>query len=488
MLAGCVYLPKLESNEASYSLPAAPSSRITQGLATAPEAQSRVVLVDAAQHALTSRLSLIDTADTSLDLQYFIWQNDSSGLLVIERLLAAADRGVRVRVLVDDIQLSGLTNKINALNSHENIQIRIFNPFSVRWRYQLGIWRLTEFVIDGNRLNHRMHNKLLVADNQLAILGGRNIGNDYFGLSPHRNFIDMDILMSGPLIPDLAEGFDQYWNSRWAQPINQLFNLSVVPDDLVRLRQRIDKRLDDAEGLAPYLQRYTTKDVLDDLLTGSFIEAADAIVDDPSVRWFDKPDELAKQMSHIALTAEHELLIVTPYLIPTRTLMALGRQLVERGVDIKIVTNSLETNDVVIAQAAYARHRRKIVDTGVELFELKGDAKIGGQRHDQEISLHQKYMVIDQKHVFLGSVNLDPRSLYLNTELGVILQAPELAAVLTQSFSELIQPQNAWQIVKNEEGICWQTPQSTLKRSPAKSLWQRLRYAFFSLLPVSQQI
>ena len=204
-----------------------PQSRIGQLLGGGRGVPARGLLVEASDLALTARIDMIDAADATIDAQYFIWQNDPTGVLVIQKLLDAADRGVRVRALLDDVQLTGFVDRLNALDDHPNIEIRIFNPFSVRFRYPLGFIRIAEFAIDGARLNHRMHNKLMVADNQLAILGGRNIGDDYFGRNPKRNFVDTDILLSGDIVPELSRGFDSYWNSRWAYPVSALMEFSL---------------------------------------------------------------------------------------------------------------------------------------------------------------------------------------------------------------------------------------------------------------------
>jgi putative cardiolipin synthase len=212
------------------------------------------------------------------------------------------------------------------------------------------------------------------------------------------------------------------------------------------------------------------------------------IIDDPSVFWFEKPDELAHELTKIVLSAQHEVLIVTPYLILTANMLALGEELTARGVTISAVTNSLQTNDVVIAQAAYARDRRRIVDAGVNLYEFRADSDITRNDPARDVSLHQKYIVIDDRFVFLGSVNLDPRSLYLNTELGVVLDSPELAAQLRRSFQILTQPQNSWKILVTNSTVEWHSTAGVARRPQAKSLWQRLRFWFFSWLPVSRQL
>lgn len=487
--AGCVYLPPITGVAPSHAYAPDPNSRLAQALRTSIIDPPRITLVDNAHAALTTRLDLIDAADQSLDLQYFIWQNDPSGILVIRKLLAAADRGVRIRALLDDVQMEGLVPRLIALNQHPNIEIRIFNPFSVRWRYRLWLFRLAEFAIDGNRLNHRMHNKLLVADNQMAILGGRNIGDDYFGRSTVRNFVDLDILVDGPLVPELTQGFDLYWNSRWAYPVNALLNLAVIPDDLDRLARRIDQRLADYPDLQALEQHTRFQRSIDLHAHGAPLRDSTILVDDPSVKWFDNPDEVASQLRRIARRAEHEIIVVTPYLIPTARLFSLAQELGERGVKIKALTNSLQTNDVVIAHSAYANFRRPLLQRGIELYEIRGDAAFNRNDIAASFSLHQKYILIDNRYVFIGSVNLDPRSLKLNTELGLLLDSPPVVQALKASFAKMIQPDNAWQIHLDENNrITWTSSAETRHNTPAKNLWQRLRYSVMKLLPVSNQL
>lgn len=490
-MSGCVYVPKMGAQVESRAFVPAPGTRIANGLQSVAHisvSDSRASLIESPHLALTSRLDLIDAADHSIDLQYFIWQNDPSGVLIIEKILSAADRGIRIRALVDDIQLQGLVNRLNALNNHPNIEIRVFNPFSVRWRYPIVIWRVAEFVIDGNRLNHRMHNKLLVADNQLAILGGRNIGDDYFGRSSKRNFIDLDVLLSGPLVHDLSAGFDEYWNSRWAFPVDELLNLSVIPDDLERVRKRIRHRLAERPTVNALSANTEFSDTLKLLADGIPIDTYVTLVDEPDVRWFDKPDEIAGELTDIIMQAEQEVLVVTPYLIPTPGLMDIARTLIDRGVTIRVVTNSLQTNDVVIAQAAASQFTGRLLEAGVEIYEFRADARLAATFESDDISLHTKYVVYDKRHIFMGSFNLDPRSLYLNTELGVVLQSPQLAEALRQSFAELTRPENSWRVLQTPDGIRRQAGDEVLRWPPSKNAWQAVRYWIYRLLPVSRQL
>ncbi len=439
--------------------------------------------------ALTLRLDLIDVAEHSIDIQYFIWQNDLSGILVIDRLIEAADRGVRIRALVDDIQLDGLVPRLIVIGSHPNIEVRIFNPFSVRVGIGMAenLFRMAEFFIDGNRLNHRMHNKLLVVDNQLALLGGRNIGDDYFGLSTHRNFIDTDLLLSGLLVQELSDGFDTYWNSRWAVPVEELISFTLVSDDLALLRQRIDDRLASYPELTALVDPARIEETIMSLGKAHELDEASILLDSPDVTWGEKPDEIANALAEVTRSTHLEILIVSPYLVPTKRMLDIGRELEERGVKIRIVTNSLASNDVVMAHAAYANFRRTILDIDLELYEFRGDPAIMRNNQAENYSLHSKFILFDE-WIFLGSPNLDPRSLQLNTELAVLLRSQTLSAELRNYFYQLIDPDNAWRVESEANNLVWRSSSGTLDRQPAKSSWQRFQSWLMMLLPVKNQL
>ena len=485
-LTSCAYVPSPEHEVGTKALSASPNSRLARYMGVKQSDPARALLIEDPAFALTSRIDLIDAADSSIDVQYFIWQNDATGILVIEKLLQAADRGVRVRALIDDVQMQGQLSLLNVLDDHPNLDIRLFNPFSMRVPFPL--FRLMEFTIDGNRLNHRMHNKLLVADNQLAILGGRNIGDDYFGFSQQRNFIDTDILLSGDIVHKLSYGFDSFWNSRWAHPVGEMANMAIRKDDLNMLRERIRLRLAEYPELVAMVNDSAFEDTVDMLRDGYELLEAATVIDDPSVRWFDRPDEIAAELTEIAMNVQREVLIVSPYFVPTLNMFDIARSLKERGVKITVVTNSLSSNDVVIAHSAYARYREAILAVGVELYEMRGDPQLAENEVAEDISLHSKYIIFDDDVVFIGSMNLDPRSLYLNTELGVVLRSPDLADALRASFHTLIQPENSWRVSSTAEGLRWTSSAGIINTEPAESSWQRIKSLLFSILPVSNQL
>jgi putative cardiolipin synthase len=487
LLTSCAYTPSGEHETQTYALLASPESRIASHLGEIIN-EEKAVMVEDAEFALRSRVDLIEASEHSIDVQYFIWQNDPTGIYVIEKLLQAADRGVRVRALVDDIQVMGLVSKLDVLDDHPNIEIRSFNPFSMRMHFPLELFKATEFAIDGNRLNHRMHNKLLVADNQLAILGGRNIGDDYFGYSKDRNFIDTDILLSGEIVRELSAGFDSYWNSRWAFPVSEIAHGSLRKDDLEMLRDRIHKRLAEHPELYTRFNNNNYAYTLDKMRNGFHLDDAATVIDDPSVRWFDMPDEIAKELTEVAMNVQREVLIVSPYLVPTENLFGIGRALVERSVSIKIVTNGLATNDIVIAHSAYARFRKAIIETGVELYEMRADPEFDDIDIAEHHSLHSKYIIFDDEVVFVGSLNLDRRSLYLNTELGVVLRSRELADYLRDAFNTLIKPENSWRLTNTDNGLRWTSSAGIVDQEPEVTDMQRFSSEMLKAIPVSSQL
>ena len=485
---GCVYLPRGGDEAVSQAITANPDSLIMQMLGQPPETVNRALLIEDPDLALVSRIHMIEAAQSSIDLQYFIWKNDFTGILLIEKLLQAADRGVRVRALVDDFQISGLTGRLSALNQHPNVEIRIFNPFSVRLSFPFELFRLTEFAIDGNRLNHRMHNKLLVADNQLALLGGRNIGDEYFGKSEDWNFIDMDILLAGEIIPALSQGFDTYWNSNWAYPVKSMTRVQTLTPDFDVIRNRIHERLLERQDLYSLVDNVSFEETLRDLLQSPQLLSTRLLVDDPDVSWFQRPDETAIMLAELAAEIKQEVIIVTPYLVPTPNLQRIAGTLVERGVKITVLTNSLATNNHTAAHASYAKYRQRILDLGIDIHELRQDAALGANIGTTDISLHSKYLIFDDEFVFVGSLNLDPRSLYLNTELGLMMNSPALVRELRESFNQMIQPENSFRLTSTDNGIEWRLPTGVTTQDPAHNGWQRIKFWFLRLLPISSQL
>ncbi|NIP49333.1 MAG: hypothetical protein GWO08_11905, partial [Gammaproteobacteria bacterium] len=305
--------------------------------------------------------------------------------------------------------------------------------------------------------------------------------------STHRNFIDTDLLLSGLLVQELSDGFDTYWNSRWAVPVEELISFTLVSDDLALLRQRIDDRLASYPELTALVDPARIEETIMSLGKAHELDEASILLDSPDVTWGEKPDEIANALAEVTRSTHLEILIVSPYLVPTKRMLDIGRELEERGVKIRIVTNSLASNDVVMAHAAYANFRRTILDIDLELYEFRGDPAIMRNNQAENYSLHSKFILFDE-WIFLGSPNLDPRSLQLNTELAVLLRSQTLSAELRNYFYQLIDPDNAWRVESEANNLVWRSSSGTLDRQPAKSSWQRFQSWLMMLLPVKNQL
>lgn len=418
-----------------------------------PSGESGFHLLPGGGHAaLAARLSLAQRASRTLDVQYYLFHNDTTGKLVAAALLAAAERGVRVRLLIDDIDTANKELQLVTLNAHPNIQVRLFNPFHTRSTNLLvKIWQaLRERV----RLNRRMHNKLFIADNQLGITGGRNIGDEYFAADDKLAFVDLDVVAAGAIVDAMSQSFDAYWNSESAVPASAL-PATVSDRQLQRagrfLQQHRARQLDSEYGRA-----LTAADLIPGLLRGTIpwqIAHADLIVDPPEkVRNPDKsPSELLMgQLVGLGVNPTRHALIVSAYFVPGATGMAYFRYWRHQNVQIDILTNAYAASDVPVVHAGYANYRIPLLEAGVNLYELKPVAEpIGGRLRDlgsgsSRASLHAKTFVFDDEHVFIGSFNFDPRSALLNTEMGLVIHSPELARQVTTLAEDAMRPERTY--------------------------------------------
>ena len=455
--------------------------------------ESAYLLLSRNDDALNWRLALADHATTSIDAQYFIWQNDATGNLLFDRLLKAADRGVRVRLLVDDIWLAANDEVIAAIDDHPNFAIRIFNPTYTRH----AVAGAFEFLAYFQELNRRMHNKLFIVDNRMAIVGGRNIGNPYFGLSEKYNFRDLDVLTTGPVVEEISSAFDEYWNAELAYP-GRLLSDKYSYEDLDLLRQEIKIYFEEnTELLASY--PLTPRDWSKEMhqLTrrmhrgeGHFLQDEPVMVHGEQLKLFDMLDILAAP-SH------KELIMVSPYLIPVKGSLQDLEELSKEGVDVKILTASLASNNHTAAHSHYKKYRRRILATGAELFEFRHNPS-STIRNSVDIppvksafvSMHTKALIGDRQRCFIGSLNLDPRALEINTENGLYIESPGLSKELAAMFDAMIQPDNAWRVYldKEEQTLRWESSAGTVDIQPARSFGQRISDFFFRLLRIESQL
>jgi putative cardiolipin synthase len=461
--------------------------------------QSGFRLMSKSTDALLSRISLADHAAHSLDLQYYIFQNDEVGRLVAQRLLAAADRGVRVRLLLDDISLSKEDHLLDALDTHPNIQIRLFNPF--RTRSPSLVSKVAQFIVEGSRLNRRMHNKSFIADGVAAVVGGRNIGDSYFNAGDETNFSDLDVLAIGPVVQDASRSFDNYWNSDSAYPVTAFGETRETQADLKKWRDSLQQHAR-AFAQSDYAQQALEESPhagVDDRHSRWFWGPATFVADDPEKIELDHDDpalRIGPRIKAILDTAKSEVLLMSPYFVPGKTGTAYLTSLAKGGVSVKVLTNSLASTDEPAAHAGYENYRRDLLNGGVDLYELRptpGEpqrATAAGK--SSGVSLHAKAVVVDARYTFIGSMNLDQRSKLLNTEMGVIVDSPELAQAAMQFFAEATQPSSAFHlVVDNADGrkkIHWtdndKGTDHTYDSDPGATTARRMEVALMRLLPI----
>ena len=458
--------------------------------------QSGFILIRKGRPAFTGRIAMTAMAEKSLDLQYYIWEQDTTGAILALKLIEAADRGVRVRVLLDDNNIEKRDSPIAAIDAHPNIEIRVFNPFAHRGS------RLFGYLTDFDRLNHRMHNKVIIADSALAIVGGRNIGDDYFGVDTHANFRDLDIATAGPVVRDLSRVFDRFWNGEWSYPIASLVDRTHTEADL---RQAVATMSDHAREKAyPYPLEEDVAALRAEMaeIRDNFVWAPGRVVwDDPStVQEGREASVLFDAFSRKLQTIQRELLIESAYFVVRDRGVRIAGELQQKGVRVRVLTNSLASNDVVAAHAGYAKRRKALVENGVELYELRPDSisrtvaeQKAFSRGESNAALHTKAIVFDRESVFVGSYNLDPRSADINTEMGLYVESPELARQVIAYMDEGVLPYNAYRVELDEDGrLVWKTVKDGVPvvytKEPETTFGQRFNSGFIRLLPVEGQL
>jgi putative cardiolipin synthase len=455
--------------------------------------ESAYLLLSRNDDALNWRLALADHATTSIDVQYFIWQSDATGNLLFDRLLRAADRGVRVRLLVDDIWLAANDEVIAAIDNHPNFDIKIFNPTYSRH----AVAGFLEFMTYFQELNRRMHNKLFIVDNRMAIVGGRNIGNPYFGLSEKYNFRDLDVLTTGPVVEEISTAFDEYWNAELAYP-GRLMSDKVSVYDVDLLRQGVKTVLEkEADLLASYpmAPRDWSKEMTQ--LTRRMYSGEGHFLQDDPIVVHGEQLKLIDMLDTLAAPSHEELIMVSPYLIPVGDMLQHLADLNQEGVQVKVLTASMASNNHTAAHSHYKKYRRRILDAGAELYEFRHDPS-PAIRNEVDIppvesnfvSMHVKALVGDRQRCFIGSLNLDPRAMEINTENGLYIESPGLAKELATRFDAMMQPENAWRVYldKEEQTLRWQSSKGTVDVQPARSFGQRISDFFFRLLPIESQL
>jgi putative cardiolipin synthase len=495
LLVGCASVPKDYPRTQSAAIQNHVSTPIGNYIAKSAErhpGKSGFAVIRYGRQAFTDRVALTELAEKTLDLQYYIWESDATGRILAERLVQAADRGVRVRVLLDDISFKGRDAVIAALNAHPNIEIRMFNPFAHRGARGL------DFITDFGRVNHRMHNKLMVMDNAMAIVGGRNIGDHYFQVHTEANFRDLDVAAVGPVVREISSVFDHFWNGKWAVPISALVDRPYTDADLKTALETMREHI--AMDDYPYpidedtaALKSTLKAEID-----RFIWAPGELVwDDPAeIVETGGTSRMLEALHRRAGRLETDLLIESPYFVPRDRGIEKMRALHDRGVRIRVLTNSLVSNDVLAAHAGYAGRRKQVLESGVELYELRADAGSIKKRiafFGAKAALHAKAVVFDRKDVFVGSFNLDPRSADINTEAGLYVESPELATQVIAWMDEGVLPINSYRVLLDKDGeLQWMTSydgkEVRFDTDPESTAWQRFVTGFIRILPVESQL
>ena len=480
--------------ETSHVLPVQPAQtridREVSALQAAHPGASGVAFLSDGLDAFAARAVITERAERSLDLQYYMWKDDLIGHLMARALHDAAERGVRVRILLDDMNAQDKDALMMALDTHPNIEIRLYNPF----RNRNGPWRMVEMVQRFFSVNHRMHNKSWIADGRVAIVGGRNIGEEYFSARPDVNFRDLDLLVAGEAVGQANTVFDDYWNSEAAVPIAALAFHTRQELRLLMRESDNEARLDSAR---PYLQEVAkSRQRAMASATPLHWSANVRIVSDPPMkhRRDDPQNWLVSDLVQMLTASQHKALLISPYFVPGNEGLDGLTRLSERGVQVGVVTNSLAANDVVAVHGGYMTYRAPLLQAGVQLYELKahGKATSSGLFGSSGASLHTKAFVLDDRRGFVGSFNLDPRSAYLNTEMGVIFDDPVLAAQLTAEYLRLSSPQQSWWLALDpRDRVRWlerEPPPHWVDTEPDSSLRLRTSARVISWLPLESQL
>lgn len=501
-LAGCASQqparpPTMAPRPAAQSAAAPATSGVLAGLeaqwrASKGAETSGFYLLDRNEDGLRWRLALLDSAQSSIDMQYYVWFGDTVGDLLMKRVIDAANRGVKVRLLIDDLNslLSDATtvrvrdDVLAMIDSHPNIQLRVFNP----WTQRDLLGRVGEMAADMPRMNQRMHNKAIVVDNRAAILGGRNLGDEYFGLNPAFNFHDLDVLGIGPVARQASDVFDLYWNSRWVLQVSNL-GVKFTQEQAALTYRAVIAKLSSSPALArfPLEPQVWSSDwarVSANLVPGRSQVYADLPTDD-GIR-----QEMVEVLYRMGGSAQRELLIVNAYIIPDDRFIDGLRAAQARGVKTKILTNSLASHDVPAVNSHYKQWRIRLRQSTAALHEMRHDAAVKPEVADTAptrgafMGLHSKGMVVDRRQVFIGSMNFDPRSANINSEMGVLIESPALAEQLAALIERDLAPANSWRVEVEADGsVIWINDRETVTRQPARNFSQRVEDIVFMLFP-----
>jgi len=458
---------------------------------------SGVELLSDPGEAFSTRFSIASFAEKTLDVQYYLWKGDLAGQLLMWRLLEAADRGVQVRFLIDDIFHAGRDQAYALLDTHPNFEIRVFNPMANR-----GLARYLNYAANRRQLNHRMHNKIFLADNAVAVLGGRNIGNDYFGIDTKANFFDLDVLTVGQGAREAGAAFDEYWNSRYAVPIRVLHDREYTAGDLEVKREQLRQSLVNKDAL-PYALEIEATETLQNLARWrkelTWVPAH--VVVDPLERFEGQGESAIMEFAaEFIKDINSDFVVESAYLIPSKEGLENLSSMVARGVRVRLLTNSLMSNNHLSAHSGYMKYRKAILETGAELYELRADADLRehfeAYQRDSEVpaGIHTKSFVIDGEQTLIGSFNFDPRSRDLNSEIGLAISDKAFAREVIAELNKYFDPKNSYRLYLNENAkLRWelQNPDGSITvftHDPGASIWKRMGARFLSWMPIEKEL
>jgi len=497
-LGACAQLQPRAELPMELATPTSSSTTLDRTFATAEAShpgQSAFRLLVEGTEAFVARMQSARMAERSIDVQTYIWHADLTGRYLAWQLLESADRGVRVRLLVDDMDARAKSEQFAALATHPNIEVRVFNPFASR-NGTLNL--ISEGARNFKRINRRMHNKTWIVDNRFAIVGGRNLGDEYFGASSEVNFVDLDFGMVGPVVRDASASFDRYWNSPSAYPLEGLHTDGIDPHALGKMRHRLATQAIETND-SHYAQALRGDAAIQRLASGAvpmeWSGNYQFIADDPLKITMKKRDAHRAAVSAVLLPVMREakasLDVISPYFVPgdkgSTGLVNTARD----GAQVRILTNSLAANDVSAVHGGYSRYRKKLLKGGVQIWELK---PLAGSTTDKSLfgssgaSLHTKGLSVDQKTLFVGSYNLDPRSTWLNCEQGVLVESPALVAQFRAIFEAQTAGSHAWRVTREAGELRWADDQRVTSKEPQTSFAQRMQAWFARVLRIDAQL
>lgn len=505
MLSGCASLPENVGRVESHAFTDTQDTPLSRSLQSQKIQQGSnedgFVLLGNGLDAFVARAVLAELAERSLDVQYYLYHKDLVGGLFSGFLWKAAERGVRVRILVDDMDMDGRDAAIIAFDSHPNIEVRLFNPFDRNTIRQL------QYVTGLGSVTRRMHNKSFTADNAATIVGGRNIGDEYYDADPTLQFADLDVLAIGPVVKEVSNAFDLYWNSSLAYPVTTIIKDRPTEEELRSFEADLQAFMDEQQTsnyMTALLNSKLAEQINDDMVPYYWGDAA-VVVDHPDKISSSRDADdlhLVTQLAPYFDNLHQELIIISPYFVPGEEGVEFFKKLVDKGVRVIILTNSLSSNDVGIVHAGYSKYRKALLKNGVGLYEMNKKLTSAqrkakkGEGGSSKASLHAKTFVLDRKKVFIGSLNLDPRSFYENSEIGLVLSSDEVAEGMAEKLLADME-KGAFRLELREdeeenEYLLWHGYEDdkavTFDVEPYTGFWRRLGVDIMSLLPIDSQL